>query len=38
MKLVTTQYPHELTQPPGAPWRAIYRIWMAAVGGTNSGV
>jgi hypothetical protein len=38
MKLATTQYPHELTQPPGAPWRAIYRIWMASVGGTNSGV
>ncbi|HEX7994920.1 MAG TPA: hypothetical protein VF506_13445, partial [Streptosporangiaceae bacterium] len=38
MKLVTTQYPHELTQPPGAPWRAIYRIWMTAVGGTNAGV
>ena len=38
MKLVTTQYPHELTQPPGAPWRASYRIWMASVGVPNSGV
>ena len=38
MKLVTTQYPHELTQPPGAPWLASYRIWMASVGVPNSGV
>jgi hypothetical protein len=38
MKLVTTQYPHELTQPPGAPWRAVYRIWMTSIGVPNSGV
>jgi hypothetical protein len=38
VKLVTTQYPHELTQPPGAPWGARYMIWMASVGVSNSGV
>ena len=38
LKLVTTQYPHELTQPPGAPWRATYRIWMTSIGVPNSGV
>jgi hypothetical protein len=27
--LVTTQYPHELTRPPGAPWPARYVIWMS---------
>ena len=30
MDLVTTQYPHELTQPPmDAPWPARYMIWLA---------
>jgi hypothetical protein len=38
MKLITTQYPHELTQPPGAPWRARYMIWMASPGAPNAGV
>jgi hypothetical protein len=38
MNLATTQYPHELTQPPGAPWRARYMIWLASVGSPNSGV
>jgi hypothetical protein len=38
MKLVTTQYPHELTQPPGAPWHATYRIWMTSIGVPNWGV
>jgi len=38
MNLVTTQYPHELTQPPGAPWRARYMIWMASPGAPNAGV
>ena len=38
MNLATTQYPHELTQPPGAPWRARYMIWMASPGAPNAGV
>jgi hypothetical protein len=38
MNLATTQYPHELTQPPGAPWRARYMIWMASPGSPNTGV
>ncbi len=38
MRLVTTQYPHELTQPPGAPWRARYRIWMTSPSAPNAGV
>jgi peptidoglycan hydrolase-like protein with peptidoglycan-binding domain len=38
MSLVTTQYPHELTQPPGAPWRARYRIWMTSPSAPNAGV
>ena len=38
MNLATTQYPHELTQPPGAPWRARYMIWMASPGSPNAGV
>jgi hypothetical protein len=38
MNLATTKYPHELTQPPGAPWRARYMIWMASVGTPNAGV
>jgi hypothetical protein len=38
MNLNTTQYPHELTQPPGAPWRARYKIWMATVGTPGAGV
>ena len=38
MSLVTTQYPHELRQPPGAPWRARYRIWMTSPGAPNAGV
>jgi hypothetical protein len=38
MNLATTQYPHELTRPPGAPWRARYMIWMASPGAPNAGV
>jgi hypothetical protein len=38
MNLITTQYPHELTQPPGAPWRARYEIWMATIGSPGTGV
>ena len=38
MNLATTQYPHELTQPPGAPWRARYMIWMASPVAPNAGV
>lgn len=38
MNLVTTQYPHELTQPPGAPWPARYRIWMSSPGAPSAGV
>ena len=38
MNLATTQYPHELTQPPGAPWRARYMIWLASVGSPNAGL
>ena len=38
MNLATTEYPHELTQPPGAPWRVRYMIWMASPGAPNSGV
>jgi len=38
LNLSTTQYPHELTQPPGAPWRARYTIWMASFGSQGAGV
>jgi len=38
MNLATTQYPHQLTQPPGAPWRARYMIWMASPGAPSAGV
>lgn len=38
LNLSTTQYPHVLTQPPGAPWGAHYRIWMATVNPSNAGV
>ena len=38
LNLATTQYPHELTQPPGAPWHAKYRIWMASVGSASTGI
>jgi hypothetical protein len=38
MNLTTTQSPHELTQPPGAPWRARYVIWLASTGSPNAGV
>ncbi|HEX9065513.1 MAG TPA: hypothetical protein VF843_10415, partial [Streptosporangiaceae bacterium] len=38
LNLTTTQYPHVLTQPPGAPWRARYRIWMSAASGAGAGV
>ncbi len=38
MNLTTTQDPHELTQPPGAPWRARYVIWLASTGSPNAGV
>ena len=38
MNLTTTQIPHELTQPPGAPWRARYVIWLASTGSPNAGV
>ena len=29
LDLRTTQDPHELTQPPTAPWPARYVIWLA---------
>ena len=38
LNLTTTQYPHVLTQPPGAPWRARYRIWLATVSPGSAGV
>ena len=38
MNLSTTQYPHVLTQPPGAPWRARYVIWMASIGSSGARV
>ncbi len=38
VNLATTQYPHELTQPAGAPWRVRYVIWMASVGAPNAGI
>ena len=38
LNLSTTQYPHELTQPPGAPWRAKYTIWMASFASQGAGV
>jgi hypothetical protein len=38
LNLITTQYPHVLTQPPGAPWRARYKVWMATVGAPGAGV
>jgi len=38
LKLSTTQYPHELTQPPGSPWPARYTIWMASFGPQGAGV
>jgi hypothetical protein len=38
MSLSTTQYPHVLTQPPGAPWRARYVIWMTSIGSSGTGV
>ena len=38
MYLVTTQNPHELTRPPGAPWPARYEIWMAQATVPTSGV
>ncbi len=28
--LVTTQDPHDLTQPPAAPWPITYQLWMSA--------
>jgi hypothetical protein len=30
VNLRTTQDPHELTQPPRAPWSAHFRVWLAA--------
>ena len=38
VNLTTTQSPHELTQPPGAPWRARYVIWLSSTGSPNAGV
>ena len=38
MNLVTTQSPHTLTQPPGAPWPARYVIWMAVASPTGVGI
>ncbi len=35
--LRTTQQPHWLTQPPGAPWPARYVVWMAVPPGTAQG-
>jgi hypothetical protein len=37
LDLATTQPPHELAQPPTAPWPAHYVIWMAIVGSATSG-
>jgi hypothetical protein len=36
--LVTTQNPHELTRPPGAPWPAKYVIWMSQATAPTAGV
>ena len=36
--LVTTQNPHELTRPPGAPWPARYVIWMSQATAPTAGV
>ncbi len=38
LNLVTTQAPHELTQPPGGPLPVRYQIWMAVPRGPGSGV
>lgn len=38
LDLATTQDPHELTQPPGAPWLARYVIWLSEANLTNVGV
>ncbi len=35
--LRTTQQPHWLTQPPGAPWPARYVVWMAIPPATGQG-
>ena len=29
LSLVTTQDPHDLTQPPTSPWPISYSLWMA---------
>jgi hypothetical protein len=38
LRLVTTQEPHVLTQPPGAPRPAVYQIWMVAAFTTGAGI
>ncbi len=38
LDLRTTQDPHELTRPPGAPWPARYVIWMAAASAPGTGL
>ena len=38
MNLLTTQDPHELTQPGGAPWRAKYVVWMAVADTSATGI
>jgi len=30
VSLSTTQEPHELTEPPGAPWQITYVLWLSA--------
>ncbi len=37
LDLLTTQYPHTLTQPPAAPWPAHYVIWLAVPNGFGVG-
>jgi hypothetical protein len=37
INLRTTQDPHELTQPPRAPWSAHFRVWLAAPSASGVG-
>jgi hypothetical protein len=38
LDLTTTQDPHTLTRPPGAPGSAHYEIWMTAPGSASTGL
>ncbi len=38
LRLVTTQYPHVLTQPPGGPLPARYEVWMTTATTPGAGV